>query len=151
MYSFVLKSFNELSLEELYEVLELRQNIFILEQTCLYPDIDGLDKQCFHILLKDEKLGKIMAYARIVPPGLLFNEPAMGRVACLNDYRKHGIGKALVKFALDFCFANYPKKNIHIAAQTYLIKWYQNLGFKPVSVPYDEDGIEHINMLYCND
>jgi ElaA protein len=147
VHPFTVKAFKDLSVEELYEILQLRETIFVVEQNCVYHDIDGLDKHCFHLFARDHDSQKIIAYARLVPPDLKFDVPSIGRVICDKNYRGKGLGKALMNKAIEETIHLFKTKAIKISAQTYLDIFYGLLGFKPISECYDEDGIAHVDML----
>lgn len=146
MYQFTVKAFKDLSVEELYEILQLRETVFVVEQNCIYQDIDELDKQCFHLFTRDKNALKIIAYARLVPASLKFDIPSIGRVICDKNYRGKGLGKALMNIAIEESRQLFKSNAIKISAQTYLLNFYSSFGFKPISEHYDEDGIEHVNM-----
>lgn len=143
-FSFV--PFNELTLSDLYAVLQLREQVFILEQACLYPDIDGKDYLAYHIMLKMD--GKLVAYARFFSLGSFYMEHAsIGRVLVHPEYRKRALGHYLLRSALKEIEADFDKPSIKISAQTYLLSFYEQYGFKKISAEYLEDNIPHINML----
>ena len=144
-------SFDELSLHELYEVLKVRQAIFVVEQDCAYLDADGLDQVAWHLIGWHEDAGmkKIVAYLRVVFPGKKFPEPSIGRVLVTPESRKKGLGKQLTSEAIARIANEYPNAAIRISAQQYLEKFYSEFGFKTISKPYEEDGIPHIEMLRC--
>lgn len=127
-------------------MLQLRSRVFVVEQKCPYLDADGLDPQCWQGLVKDAK-GALVATARIVPPGLKYPEPAIGRVVSAPEVRRTGAGRALMVSAIAQTKRLYPGQNIRLGAQRYLEKFYGSLGFAPTDVLYDEDGIPHIEML----
>jgi len=141
--------FNDLSPADLYEVLAQRQDVFILEQTCLYPDIDGLDPQAHHLLGWRTIDGRrqLAAYLRVLGPGVKYAEMSLGRVITTKAARGGGAGRALLQEGIARAEALYPGHRIRIGAQQYLEKFYQGFGFETVSAPYDEDGIMHIDML----
>ncbi|MCL7987657.1 GNAT family N-acetyltransferase [Sphingobacterium sp. lm-10] len=140
--------FHELSTIELYEILQCRSEVFVVEQNCVYQDIDDKDPHCLHLIGREKSDGPIAAYTRIVPPGISFAEPSIGRVLTTAPYRRHSYGKLLMRKSIDMVKQHYPNQMIRIGAQTYLDKFYQSLGFIPVGEPYDEDGIQHIEMLH---
>ncbi len=140
------KKFDEFSGKEMHEVLSVRQEVFIVEQECPYLDADLLDKSSFHLIGRD-KSGEIMAYTRVNFPGSRFEQPSIGRVLIRKEYRKSGLGQALVTETISKCNLEYPGMGIKISAQTYLLKFYEEFGFKVFGKPYDEDGIEHVDML----
>ncbi len=140
-----IKKFNELELNELYAILQLRSEIFVVEQDCVYQDIDGLDKKAFHIMAYDEE--KLVAYARIFEAGIYFEEASIGRVVVKESYRKRKIGYELMNASIAFIQQTLGCYKIRISAQQYLIDFYENLGFKSFGDGYLEDGIPHIAML----
>lgn len=141
---FKIKLFNELSVHELYEVLKLRSEVFVVEQNCVYLDTDGKDEKALHLLgfIND----KLVAYARVFGPGLYFDNASIGRVVIHPKYRMYGYGNDLLREAIQ-AIKKINAGAITISAQEYLEKFYQEHGFKTVSVPYLEDGIPHIEML----
>ena len=149
MIDWQFSSFNDLGPADLYEVLAQRQQVFILEQTCLYPDIDGLDPVAHHLLGWRMVEGKrqLAAYLRVLGPGVKYDEMSLGRVITTQAARGSGAGRALLARGIDCAEALYPGHRIRIGAQQYLEKFYQSFGFATVSAPYDEDGIQHIDML----
>jgi len=144
-----LKSFNQLDTAELYEVMKLRIDVFVVEQNCPYHELDGKDRHpaVLHLSGRDEKNGKLAAYLRILPPGLGHKEAAFGRVVVADQYRKQGISNIMVKKSLKFIEKRWPRNDIRINAQVYLEKFYETHGFQSVSETYFEDGIEHVDML----
>ncbi len=144
--TFSLKKFSEFSPAELYELMQARVAVFIVEQQCLYQDLDGLDPQSQHLLMRDAS-GVLLAYARIVPPGLAYEEIAIGRVITTQAGRGQGLGSQLMQAAIAECEAQGAHR-IRIGAQAHLQKFYQSCGFTTVSEPYDEDGIAHVEMLW---
>jgi len=149
MIDWQLSSFNELTPADLYQVLAQRQDVFILEQTCLYPDIDGLDPVAHHLLGWRSVDGKrrLAAYLRILGPGVKYDEMSLGRVITTQAERGSGAGRALLAEGIACAERLHPGHRIRIGAQQYLEKFYQGFGFETVSAPYDEDGILHIDML----
>jgi ElaA protein len=141
--------FGELSPEDLYAVVRLREQVFIVEQQCAYPDADGRDPLAWHLLgWSDQENGKtLVAYARIFEPGLRYTEGSIGRVVTAPEVRGTGVGKALMAEALRRLEGLAPGETIKIAAQRRLEKFYLELGFRTVSAPYEEDGIMHVDML----
>ncbi|WP_158988786.1 GNAT family N-acetyltransferase [Mucilaginibacter sp. L196] len=141
----LVKSFEELSPTELYKILRLRNEVFVVEQSCPYQDADNKDPKCYHLmLLKDDGL---MAYARLVPPGLSFPQMSIGRVITSPKARGTGAGRILMNTAIEQCHQFFGEGPIQIGAQAYLLKFYSSLGFKEVGEIYDEDGIPHIDMI----
>jgi ElaA protein len=135
------RHFEGLTVHQLYAILALRQRVFVVEQDCAYLDADGADHASRHLWA--ERSGEIVAYARIVPAGLKFDEVAIGRVITAPETRGTGLGRELMKRAIASC-GNVP---IRIGAQAHLEKFYGELGFVRASDLYDEDGIPHIEML----
>ncbi|MEH6445140.1 MAG: GNAT family N-acetyltransferase [Oceanospirillaceae bacterium] len=149
MFTWHCKNFQELSTLELYAILKARQDVFVIEQACIYPDFDGLDQQCLHLFatLKDNSDIIISAYLRILPPNLQYSEASMGRVLTTHTSRGTGVGKVLVQKAINTIQNEYPLQPIRISAQHYLQIFYSRFGFKAISEIYEEDGIPHIAML----
>lgn len=139
------KYFTELTVDELYDMLALRSEIFVVEQNCVYADLDFKDKRAYHLMASTEK--KTIACARILAPGTSYPESSIGRVCCHNRFREIGLGKELMRRAIDTCLTIYPKHAIRISAQVYLQKFYEDLGFQAKGTIYLEDEIEHIEML----
>ena len=137
----------ELSTDLLYRLLRLRSEVFVVEQACLFPDMDGLDPQCEHLCGTDAG-GTVLAYARLLPPGLKYPEASLGRVVTAAPVRGNGTGRALMREALAGCRARHPGHAIRIGAQQRLERFYLEFGFVTVSEPYLEDGIQHIDMLF---
>ncbi len=140
-------TFDEFTAATLYEVLQLRQMVFVVEQNCPYLDNDNYDQAAYHLLGRNEE-GKLMAYCRMIKPGDYYTESSIGRVVISTDSRGAGTGKDLMKIAVQACESLFPKDNIRIMAQYYLLKFYSELGFKAEGEIFLEDGIEHIEMLY---
>mgnify|MGYP004681543531 FL=1 len=141
---FVIKQFYELTLDELYKILKVRTSIFVVEQNCPYQELDDLDQNSYHIYLEEDN--QIIAYARVIPKDNPFHEVSIGRV--LVTKRRHGYGTKIVQKAIEVAIEKYHAEKIVIEAQTYVKKMYENVGFKQISMPFLEDGIEHINMVY---
>jgi len=145
--SWKVKNFDELTPHELYEILALRQNVFIIEQNCIYEDLDNYDQKATHVFTQNEDQ-KVIAYLRILPPLTKFkNDYSISRVATCQSIRKSGLGKQLMTKALATLNESFNNPPIRISAQKYLEKFYQELGFKTVSDSYLEDGIPHVEML----
>ncbi len=138
------KKFDELSAAELYSIIRLRNEVFVVEQNCPYQDADGKDLQCFHLCGRDGE--NLVAYTRILPPGLAYEEASIGRVVTSPQYRKSGAGRELMNLSIKKVFEQY-NCNIKIGAQLYLKKFYESLGFVKCSEEYLEDNIPHIEML----
>ncbi len=142
---FVIKKFNELSNKELYQILQLRNKVFVVEQNCVYQDADGKDYDAYHIFIKEND--KIIAYTRVFKPGDYFDQASIGRVVVDPKYRGNFLGKKIMQKSMDFVFNELNFYEILISAQVYLQKFYEDLGFKKISDEYLEDGIPHIKML----
>jgi ElaA protein len=139
--------FADLSVHQLYDVLALRQLVFCVEQNCPYLDCDGKDQASLHMLGHDES-GRLVAYARLVPAGVTFEEPSIGRVVNHPRVRRTGVGRELMREAIARVLATFGKRPIRIGAQFYLKQFYEELGFAIASDVYDEDGIPHVQMLH---
>jgi len=137
--------FDDLSNKDLYRILHLRSEVFVLEQQCLYQDMDNKDLKSWHLMGKNEE-GELVAYARLLPPGLSYVEPSIGRVITSPTIRKTGIGKELMRTAISKCYELFDDKTIKIGAQLYLKKFYESFGFEVSGPAYLEDDIEHIEM-----
>ena len=140
-------SFQQLPVNSLYAVLKLRQEVFVVEQNCVYQDLDDIDQQSWHLLGVAKNSDKLLAYARLVPPGLKYSEPSIGRVVSSPAARRSGLGRQLMTEMIAHTAEQYPGAAIRISAQQYLEKFYASLGFKQVSEMYLEDDIPHIEML----
>lgn len=138
------KSFNELSNIELYAILQARNEVFILEQCCPYQDIDGKDQASLHLCAWHNKV--LVAYCRLLPPGLSYKEASIGRVLCKARYRRTGLGIILIEKAVQTIEQQFKQKHIKISAQLYLKSFYEKFGFRQCSEPYLEDEIPHIKM-----
>lgn len=136
--------FDRLTGRQVHDVLQLRQRVFVVEQACPYLDADGADPKCWHGLGVEH--GVLVATARLVPPGLKYEEPAIGRVVTAPEVRRAGHGRALMVSAIAQVKRLYPGQGIRLGAQRYLEAFYGSLGFEVVGEPYDEDGIPHIEM-----
>jgi ElaA protein len=141
--------FNELSLEDLYAVVRLRESVFIIEQNCPYPDADGRDPNAWHLLGWEEYGAerRLVAYARVFEPGVRYDEASVGRVVTAPEVRGTGLGKILMAEALRRIESMLPGHAVKIAAQRRLEKFYLGFGFRTVSAPYEEDGIIHVDMI----
>lgn len=139
-----LKSFGKLTTSELYDLLALRAEVFVVEQDCVYLDTDGKDKKAWHVL--GHKNGKLVAYARIFAPGDYFDECSIGRVVVAHSARWRGVGHELMRSAIAAIGRIFGDVAITISAQRHLEKFYRAHGFETVSAPYLEDGIPHVRM-----
>ena len=142
---YAIKTFEELTNTELYQMLKLRQEVFIIEQACIYPDIDNRDESAHHLIALDH--GKIIGCLRILGKGAVFEEASIGRVVVSECCRGRGIAKKMMQQAIQFIGSAQKEKYIKISAQTYVVPFYSSLGFEAVSEEYLEDGIPHVDML----
>lgn len=141
----ILKRFEELDIEEIYEILKLRAEVFVVEQNCPYQDCDGKDKNSYHIFIKEDNI--ILGYLRVIDKGISYDETSIGRVVVNPKYRGQGIARKLMMKALEFIDNSLREEVIKISAQEYLLNFYKSLGFVKVSDVYLEDGIPHIEMV----
>ena len=139
------KNFEELNTKELYALLQMRSEIFVVEQDCVYQDIDGKDERALHIMGWED--GILVAYSRCFQAGDYFDEASIGRVLVRENYRKLGYGHEITKASIQAIKANYKADKIKISAQVYLVIFYESHGFKSIGDRYLEDGIPHIAML----
>jgi len=139
----VIKHFNALTNDELYDILKARVDVFVVEQKCPYPEIDGKDKNAYHIFLRDER--GISAYLRVLDRGVSFSEPALGRI--LTTRRGEGLGALIVREGIRFAEEKLGAEKLRIEAQIYARGFYKKLGFRQCSEPFMDDGIEHIEMI----
>ncbi len=139
-----IKTFDQLSVLELYKALHLRAQVFVVEQNCVYQDVDNLDKEAWHVLgfMGDE----LVAYARLLKPGTQHKEPAIGRVVTAQSYRGRNVGKQIFAASLAEINQLFPGQPVKIMAQVYLLKFYQSFGFTVASQEFLEDGIPHVEM-----
>lgn len=142
----VVKKFDELSTIELYQILRLRSEVFVVEQDCVYQDIDNKDQKALHVL--GLKNGELVAYTRMFKPGDYFENASIGRVVVAQEQRKYGYGKQIMQVSMAALAQRFPKTTLEISAQKYLLKFYTELGFTAVGEEYLEDGIPHVRMLY---
>lgn len=150
-----LMHFSELDTAMLYSILQLRCSVFVVEQACVYQDLDNLDQHAQHLLVHSSAVNStsaeentLVAYARLLPPGLIWPEAAIGRVLTATDWRGCGHGRWLIQQAAECCRQLYPDSGIKISAQQHLKKLYTSCNFIAEGRPYDEDGIPHISMRY---
>ena len=142
---FIIKYFNELTIHELYGILQLRSEVFVVEQDCVYQDLDFKDQKSLHVF--GYKNDKIVAYTRIFKPGDYFDNASIGRVIIAKSERKFGFGHDLIKASIDVVKTEFKVDKITISAQLYLKKFYQMHHFFQVGEGYLEDGIPHIRMI----
>lgn len=138
-------TFEELGSDLLYEILRLRQEVFILEQKCFYLDADGLDKEALHLCTFDA--GRPIAYGRILGPERVYPQPSFGRVLVARDYRGRGLGKELTHALIRLSESEFHRKDLCISAQAYLKSFYEGFGFRPEGEEYLDAGIPHIKMI----
>lgn len=143
--NWIFKKFAALTPYEVYEMLQLRNAVFVVEQNCIFQDADNKDQHCFHLLGYEENM--LVAYTRIVPAGISYVECSIGRVVVLPAARKKGCGKELMQKSIEKIFLLFGIIPIKIGAQLYLKKFYESIGFQQTSDIYLEDNIEHIEML----
>ena len=145
MISWECKPFDELSPAQLYALIRLRNEVFVVEQNCVFQDADNKDQFCWHLLgWKDAELA---AYARLVPAGVSYEEPSIGRVVTAITARRSGSGRLLMQQAIERCRSLFGERPIRIGAQLYLKEFYSSFGFVPTGGIYPEDGIPHLHML----
>jgi len=143
---FHIKTFNELTTTEVYQILQLRNEVFVVEQDVVYQDADGKDYIALHVFLKDRD--KIIAYLRICKPGDYFQNACIGRVVTHPSYRRQSIGSKIVQKGIDIITRELKANIIEISAQKYLLQFYNDLGFKEEGEEYLEDGLPHFRMFY---
>jgi ElaA protein len=141
----ICKYFNDLLVTELYAIIRLRNEVFVVEQNCVFQDADNKDQQCFHVMgfINNE----LVAYTRLLDKGIAYNYASIGRVVTNPNYRNKGAGKLLMQQSIEQCYTLFGKQPIKIGAQLYLKKFYESFGFEQSSDVYDEDGIDHIEMI----
>ena len=137
-------NFSSLNTDQLYRLLQLRSAVFVVEQDCVYQDIDGKDKKALHILGTVE--GNIVAYTRVFKPGDYLEKAAIGRVVVASDFRKRDFGQAIMQASIAAVENHFNTTAIGLSAQTYLLNFYNDLGFSALGETYLEDGIPHIYM-----
>lgn len=145
MLNWKTKAFNELNNYELYEILKLRTKVFVVEQNCVFQDMDDKDQKCLHVLGFENDV--LVAYSRLVPSGVSYKEASIGRVVTDPEYRRKELGKRLMQVSIDKLYEEFGKQPIRIGAQCYLTVFYQRFGFNINSDEYLEDGIPHVEML----
>lgn len=145
MIDITVKDYQQLSKKELYDLLQLRSEVFVVEQDCVYQDIDGKDEKALHVL--GYRGDQLVAYTRIFKPGDYFKEASIGRVVVRENARQYKYGYDIMNASIQAIKEYYNECEIRISAQTYLKRFYNNLNFKEVGKEYLEDGIPHINMI----
>ena len=141
-----IKRFQELKTEEIYKILKIRNEVFIVEQNCPYLDCDDKDRTAFHLFLEENH--EIIAYSRILQKGISYDEISIGRVLVNEIHRGKGLAQKMMKKAIDFIEGDLNEREIRISAQAHLIDFYRECGFEKVSEVYLEDDIPHMEMLY---
>jgi len=139
------KPFNQLTSFELYAILRLRNEVFVVEQNCVFQDADNKDQNCYHLMLYRQE--ELVAYARLVPAGVTFPEISIGRIVTSPAVRGTGVGKILMQHALEQTYTLLGQGPIRIGAQLYATGFYESFGFESAGSIYDEDGIDHIEMI----
>ena len=145
MLEIKIKSFEQLTKQELYDVLHLRSEVFVVEQDCVYQDIDGKDQKALHVL--GYKNNELIGYTRVFKPGLYFKESSIGRVVVEKNHRQNKYGYNLMEASIKAIKKYFNETLIKISAQCYLKQFYTNVGFKAIGNEYLEDGIPHITMI----
>ncbi|CAM3219470.1 GNAT family N-acetyltransferase [Filibacter tadaridae] len=140
--------FDELSGRQVYEILKLRVNVFVVEQSCAYHEIDDHDYGAIHICCLDGQ--ELVAYARLLPAGVKYKEPSIGRVIIKEDHRGTGLAHTLMERSMHYILSSWKPDEIRLQAQTHLSGFYGKHGFDKVSEPYDEDGIPHVDMIFTS-
>jgi len=143
-----IKKFSKLSLDELYSIMALRSEIFVVEQNCIYNDVDGKDKSSMHMWIEEK--GRIVAYMRVVDKGISYDEASIGRVVVAREARGRGLAKKIILEGITYITEKLGEKKITIGAQEYLTEFYRKLGFVDISDVYEEDGIPHLDMQFSN-
>ena len=140
-----IKLFKELTVEDLYEISKIRNEVFVVEQNCVYQDCDDKDKEAYHLFIRDKQ--EIIAYLRILGREVSYQEVSIGRVLSNKNYRGQGFGRAIMMKAIEFINNTLNENEVRISAQEYAIPFYETVGFKVISESYLEDNIPHVEML----
>lgn len=140
-----LKTFSQLTADELYKILQVRVEVFVVEQACAYRELDDHDQTAFHLFAVEGE--KMAGYARILPPGSTYNELSIGRVLVRKEFRGKGLATELMNRALNFVQENIKANCVKIQAQEYLLSFYRSFGFESVSEVYLDEGIPHVDMI----
>lgn len=143
---YVIKTFDELTSKELYQLLKVRVDVFVVEQTCPYPEIDDYDQHAIHYFLKEKN--NIVAYVRLLPSRSRYKEASIGRVLVTQEYRKCGYAREMMKKAIKYINNEWKETKIKLQAQVYLENFYTSLGFIRTSAEYLEDNIPHVDMIW---
>lgn len=151
LFSWQWKTFSELTAVQVYRILRLRSEVFVVEQDCVYADIDNKDSQATHLLATRTETSEMVGYCRVFEPGVEAKEAVIGRIVTAGKVRRQGVGRAIVQKAIQFCDDRFAEANqtclIRIAAQSYLKPFYERLGFDLNGDEYVEDGIPHVPMV----
>jgi ElaA protein len=145
MITWVCKKFDELTARELYAILQLRNEVFVVEQNCVYQDADNKDAASYHFMAWEN--GMLAGYTRLIPAGVAYALPSIGRVVTSPKFRGQGVGKLLMEKSIEWTKDLFGKTSIKLGAQLYLKKFYESFGFQQSSDVYLEDGIKHIEMI----
>ena len=146
MITWTWRAWRTLDADTLYAFLRLRSEIFVVEQNCVFLDMDGLDSQCEHLCGSNEA-GTLIGYLRLVPPGVKSPQPALGRLVIKRNARGQGLSRTAIEHGLRRCAERYPNQPVFLSGQQHLEAHYASMGFATISAPYLEDGIWHVNML----
>ncbi|MBY6064582.1 GNAT family N-acetyltransferase [Pseudidiomarina sediminum] len=144
-FTWQVQRFSDLTTTDLYAILALRQAVFVVEQNCPYQDADGSDERAWHLFARSDD-GSLVAYARLFAPANEAPYSRIGRVISASSVRRQGLGRELMRRAIDWCRSQAPTAPIRLGAQTYLRAFYQSFGFVEISEEYLEDGIPHVDM-----
>lgn len=139
--------FSAISSIDLYDIIALRIQVFVVEQNCPYPELDHKDKKALLVFARDNQ-GEMAATARILAPGVSYSEVSIGRVCTAASHRREGVGKELMQLVMREIVNHYGNVPVRISAQEYLLAFYASFGFVPVGETYLEDDIPHVEMLY---
>ena len=142
----ITKTFSELDTEDLYQILRLRSEVFVVEQDCVYQDIDNKDQNAIHLYYKENN--EILAYTRIFKAGHYYENPCIGRVVVSKKNRGNDLGKKIMIDSMEYIKQNIKGEKIELSAQKYLNKFYKDLGFYKIGEDYLEDGIPHQRMIF---
>lgn len=145
MIQFECRHFTELTPGQLYEIIHLRNAVFVVEQNCVFQDADHKDEQSYHLMAWKEN--ELAGYTRLLAPGLAYDEMSIGRVVTSPAYRRSGVGRQLMAESIRKCYELFGRGDIRIGAQLYLKQFYESFGFRQIDEGYLEDGIPHIHMI----